>query len=241
MPPTRASPVKSTTATTNQLLMALPTKERRRLLKHCRPCPLNFADVLCKPGARMRYVYFPNRGLISLLTPVQGHAGVEVGMVGREGFAGIPLFLGVPTSPVQWLVQGAGDALCMQASDFTKQTAHSRPLQDALNRYVHTFIVQVAQTAACNSRHELGPRLARWLLMTHDRVQSDTFTLTQEFLAQMLNVQRAGVTRAAGTLQRRKLIRYRRGRITILDRQGLERAACGCYRAVNDIARRVLH
>lgn len=227
--------------TTNDLLTALPTVDRHRLLKHCRHYRLHFAKVLCEPGARVRHVYFPNHGLISLLTPVRGRANVEVGMVGREGFVGVSPFLGVSTSPVQWLVQGAGDALRIRANDFTKEITRSRPLRDALNRYVYTFIAQVGQTAACNSHHELGQRLARWLLMTHDRVQTDTFLLTQQFLAQMLNVQRAGVTRAAGILQRRKLIRYRRGAITILDRPGLERAACSCYRAVRDIAERALH
>ena len=228
-------------ATTNRLLTTLPVRERRRFLKLCRPCRLNFATVLCEPGARMGHVYFPNRGLISMLTPVQGHPSVEVGMVGSEGFAGVPLLLGVATSPVQWLVQGPGDAMCMTASTFTRETARSRTLQKALNGYLHTFMVQVAQTAACNSRHQLEPRLARWLLMTHDRMQSDNFTLTHDFLAQMLNVRRAGVTRAAVALQKRKLIRYRRGNITILDRHGLERAACGCYRAVRDVARQILH
>jgi CRP-like cAMP-binding protein len=224
--------------TTNQLLKALPAKARQRLLRRCRPYRLKFADVLCEPGARMRHVYFPNRGLISLLTPVEGRANVEVGMVGREGIAGIPLFLGITTSPVQWLVQGAGDAWRIPAAAFKKETAGSPALQQTLNRYLHTFIVQVAQTAACNSSHELSPRLARWLLMTHDRMQSDTFVLTQEFLAKMLSVQRAGVTNAASTLQKRKLIRYRRGNITILDRRGLERAACSCYRTVNEIVQR---
>lgn len=241
MQPTQAKTAARRSPTTNHLLIALPTKDRQRLLKHCRPYKLEFAHVLCESGARVQHVYFPNAGLISLLTPVQEGVSVEVGMVGREGFAGIPLFLGVPTSPVQWLVQGASDALRIHANDFTKEIVRSRPLREALNRYLHTFMTQVGQTAACNSHHELGPRLARWLLMTHDRVQSDSFRLTQEFLAQMLNVQRAGVTRAAGTLQRRKLIRYRRGAITILNRPGLELAACGCYRADREIAESVLH
>jgi CRP-like cAMP-binding protein len=224
----------------NQLLARLPVRERRRLLRHCRPCQLNFEEVLCEPGARMRHVYFPNRGLISLLTPVQGYPNVEVGLVGREGFAGIPVYLGAGTSPVTWLVQGGGDALRMEAAAFTRETARSPPLRDALNRYLHAFMVQIGQTAACNSRHRLGPRLARWLLMTQDRMQSDTFPVTHEFLARMLNVRRAGVTRAAGILQGRKLVRYRRGIITVLDRPALERAACDCYRAVHDVARRIL-
>lgn len=229
---------KKNPTTTNRLLMALPQQSRDHLLKQCRPFKLTFADVLCEPGDRMRHVYFPNHGLISLMTPVQGHANAEVGMVGREGVAGIPLFLGINTSPVRWLVQGAGDAMRMPAAAFKEETARNAPLRHALGLYLHTFIVQVAQTAACNGRHQLGPRLARWLLMTHDRMQIDTFGLTQEFLADMLNVQRAGVTKAAGLLQRKKLIHYRRGNITILNRQGLEDAACGCYRVVHEIVSR---
>ncbi|MFL6714708.1 MAG: Crp/Fnr family transcriptional regulator, partial [Sulfurifustis sp.] len=156
MPPIRPRPAPRRFVPTNQLLAALPKTDRERLLKHCRRYRLDFAQVLCEPGARVRHVYFPNRGLISFLTPVQGGAGVEVGMVGREGFAGIPLFLGVRTSPVKWLVQGTGEALRIQANDFAKELARSRPLRETLSRYLHTYIAQVAQTAACNSHHELG-------------------------------------------------------------------------------------
>jgi CRP-like cAMP-binding protein len=127
------------------------------------------------------------------------------------------------------------------AASFASQTAGSTSLRRELNRYLYTFIVQVTQTAVCNSRHQLGPRLARWLLMTHDRMQSDEFYLTQEFLAHMLSVQRAGVTEAAGLLQKKKLISYKRGHITVLDRRGLERASCACYRAVNKICDELPH
>ena len=219
----------------NHLIAALPRGDRQQLLKKCKHVELTYADVLCEPGARIRHVYFPTSGLISLLTPVDRHPSVEVGMVGHEGVAGIPLFLGANTSSVRALVQGSGSALRITAASFRNHAARSTSLRRELNRYLYTFIVQVTQTAGCNSRHQLGPRLARWLLMTHDRMQSDQFYLTQDFLAHMLSVQRAGVTKAATLLQKKKLISYKRGHITILDRRGLERASCACYRAVNKI------
>lgn len=225
----------------NRLLAALPRRDRERLLKKCKRVELAYADVLSEPGDRLQHVYFPTSGLISLLTPVDEHPSVEVGMVGREGVAGIPLFLGVNTSSVRALVQGSGSAMRITAASFANQTARSPSLRRELNRYLYTFIVQVTQTAACNSRHELGPRLARWLLMTHDRMQSDRFYLTQDFLAHMLSVQRAGVSKAAGLLEKKKLITYKRGHITVLGRRGLERASCSCYRAVNNICDELPH
>ena len=229
------------TAPGNTLLAALPRPEQRRLLSHCTEVKLTYAELLCESGARIRHVYFPSRGLISLLTPVDRRPNVEVGMVGREGMAGIPLFLGIKVSPVRALVQGSGSAMRVTAAAFRNEVERSPSLRRELNRYLYTFIVQLAQTAACNTRHELRSRLARWLLMTHDRMQSDEFYLTQEFLAQMLGVQRAGVTKAAGLLQRKKLIRYRRGHITILDRRGLERASCACYAQVNTMSNGARH
>lgn len=219
----------------NRLIAALPARDRQQLLKKCKRVDLTYAEVLHSPGERIQHVYFPTSGLISLITPMDRAPGVEVGMVGHEGIAGIPLFLGVNTSSVRALVQGSGSAMRITAASFRNHAAGSTSLRRELNRYLYTFIVQVAQTAACNSRHQLGHRLARWLLMTHDRMQSDEFYLTQEFLAQMLSVQRAGVTEAAGLLQKKKLISYKRGHITVLDRRGLERASCACYRTVNRI------
>lgn len=221
----------------NRLIAGLSRSDRRQLLARCERVELTYAEVLCEPGQRIRHVYFPISALISLLRPVDHLPSVEVGMVGREGLAGIPLLLGASTSSVRALVQGSGGAMRMTATAFRRQTARSAGLRRALNRYLYAFMVQVTQTAACNSRHQLGPRLARWLLMTHDRAQTSQFHLTQDFLAQMLGVQRAGVTRAAQLLQKKKLIRYKRGQITVLDRRGLERASCTCYRAVDDICR----
>jgi len=223
------------TRAANSVLRALSPKENQRLLAHSEQVNLTYGDILCEPGKQIRHVYFPNNGIISLLTPLDGHESVEVGLVGREGMAGVGLFLGSSISPVRMLVQGSGTATRMKAASFRNEIKRNPALQRELSHYLYTFMAQVAQTAACNRHHLLEKRLARWLLMMHDRVRSNEFHLTQEFLAHMLGVRRVGVTRAAGLLQEKKLISYRRGNITILDRKGLERASCRCYAAVNDI------
>lgn len=228
------------TRAANSVLRALSSKENQRLLAHSEQVDLTYGDVLCEPGKHVRHVYFPNSGVISLLTPLDGHESVEVGLVGREGMAGMGLFLGISISPVRMLVQGSGTATRMKAAAFRDELKRNPVLQRELNQYLYAFMAQVAQTAACNRHHLLAARLARWLLMTHDRVRSDEFRLTQEFLAHMLGVRRVGVTGAAGQLQEKKLISYRRGNITILDRKGLERASCRCYRDVNNIRDRML-
>ncbi|MCR4302025.1 MAG: Crp/Fnr family transcriptional regulator [Sulfuricaulis sp.] len=228
-------PIDTHTRSTNSVLQVLSPKENLRLSMLSEQVDLTYGDVLCEPGKTLRHVYFPNSGIISLLTPLDGHDSVEVGLVGREGMAGIGLFLGSSVSPVQMLVQGSGIATRMKAASFRNEIKRNPVLQRELNRYLYAFMAQVAQTAACNRHHLLEKRLARWLLMTHDRARSNEFHLTQEFLAHMLGVRRVGVTRAAGLLQEKNLISYRRGNITILDRKGLERASCRCYEAVNDL------
>jgi CRP-like cAMP-binding protein len=224
----------------NSVLRALSTRENRRLLAHSEQVDLTYGDVLCESGKPLRHIYFINSGLVSLLTPVGGHANVEVGLVGNEGVAGLPLFLGIGVSPVRMLVQGSGTATRMKAASFRDELRRNPVLQRALNQYLYAFIAQVSQTAACNRHHLLVKRLARWLLLTHDRAESNVFHLTQEFLAHMLGVRRVGVSGAASLLQSKKLISYSRGNITILNRQGLERAACRCYRDVNAIRDRML-
>jgi CRP-like cAMP-binding protein len=223
----------------NSVLRALSRPESRRLLASYKQVNLTYGDILCEPGERIEHVYFLNDGIISLLAPVKGHMTVEVGLVGREGMAGMPLLLGVNVSPVRMLVQGTGTAMRMPAASFRNEIKRNTALQHNLSHYLYALMVQVAQTAACNSCHLLGARLARWLLMTHDRIQANEFHLTQEFLAHMLGVRRAGVTKAAGVLQKKRLIRYSRGNITILDRKGLERVSCECYRVVNDLCDRM--
>jgi CRP-like cAMP-binding protein len=216
----------------NSLLAALPRKEYQHLRGRLEQVTLAFGQVLYEPGASIRHVYFPNNSLVSLLTLADGHLALEVGMVGPEGMVGTPMSLGIDVSPVRALVQGSGTAMRMTAARFRKALRQSPPLQRALHRYVHLLMVQITQTAACNRFHVVEARLARWLLMTRDRVGANRFRLTQEFLAHMLGVRRSGVTQAAGALQRRKLISYSRGIISILDQKGLEAASCRCYETV---------
>jgi CRP-like cAMP-binding protein len=219
-------------AIANTLLAALPRKSYLRLLPNLVPVELGFGDVLYEPGKPIRDVYFPGQSLVSLLTLVEGHLALEVGLVGRDGMVGVPLALGVDASPVRALVQGAGPALRMNAAGFRRELGRSPPLQRELHRYVHTLMAQISQTAGCNRFHVVQARLARWLLMTRDRVRSGEFRMTHEFLSHMLGVRRVGVTEAASVLQRRKLIEYSRGNITILDHRGLEKAACTCYEGI---------
>jgi len=225
----------------NRLLAALPHKDHRRLLAGCERVELRFPDVLCEPGDRIRHVYFPTGGFISVAAPVDHQASMEVGLIGNEGILGIPLILGIDVSPLRATVCGPGSALRMDAALFRRELGRGLALRRGLNRYLYALMVQFAQTVECTRFHVLDARLARWLLMTHDRAHSDTFHLTHEFLADMLGVRRVGVTKAAGALQRKKVISYRRGHVTILDRGSLEAVSCGCYQAMkvtyNDILR----
>jgi CRP-like cAMP-binding protein len=219
----------------NSLLAALPRKSYLRLLPGLTPVDLVFGEVLYEPGQKIEHVYFPTQSLISLLTLVEGHLALEVGLVGWEGMVGFPLALGVDVSPVRSLVQGAGPALRMTAARFRSELRRTPPLQRELYRYVNTMMAQISQTAGCNRFHVVEPRLARWLLMTRDRVRSGEFRMTHEFLSHMLGVRRVGVTEAASALQQRNLIEYTRGAIKILDHRGLEKAACACYESVKDM------
>jgi CRP-like cAMP-binding protein len=225
---------------TNRLLAALPRKDRQRLAAACEQVELTLAEILCEPGAPIRHVYFPADSFISLAAPVDGRASLEVGLVGNEGMLGIPLILGISVSAQRALVRGSGSALRMTAASFHRELGASLALRRGLHRYLYALMAQFAQTAACTGFHVLEARLARWLLMTHDRAHSDRFHLTHDFLAEMLGVRRVGVTKAAGGLQRRKLISYRRGHITVMNRGGLEDASCGCYQALKETYDRIL-
>jgi CRP-like cAMP-binding protein len=214
----------------NELLAAMPRKAYDALAPALAPVDLVFGQVLYEPGTRVTEVYFPCESMVSLLVPVAMHFDVEVGMVGREGMVGASLGLGISTSPVKALVQGAGSALRLGAPRFQRELSANPALRRALNGYIHSLMEQITQTAACNRFHVVEARLARWLLMTRDRMRSTSFRMTHKFLSHMLGVRRVGVTEAASSLQRRNLIEYTRGSIRILDEPGLEAASCGCYR-----------
>ena len=234
------SPPKKPAPSGNRLLATLPRKHRERILSACEPVELAFGEVLAEPGERIRHLYFPTESFVSLVTPIDGHANLEVGLVGDEGVLGISLILGVDVSPLRAVVQGAGAALRIKATPFRREFDQNPALQRELKRYLYVVMAQLAQTAACTHFHVVETRLARWLLMTHDRAHSDAFHVTHEFLAYMLGVRRVGVTKAATSLQDRKLIRYSRGDIVVLDRRGLEAASCGCYAADNMSYARIL-
>jgi CRP-like cAMP-binding protein len=219
----------------NSLLAALPRKAYQLLLARLEPITLTFGEELYRPREPIRHVYFPTDSLVSLLTPVEGHQALEVGLIGREGMLGIPLALGVSDSPVRAMVLGSGMALRMTSAHFRNEFQHSVLLQREVYRYTYGLMVQMTQTAACNRFHRVEARLARWLLMTRDRVRSNKFYLTQNLLGNMLGVRRVGVTKAAGALRQRKLISYNRGEISILDGDGLEAAACQCYQIVKEM------
>jgi CRP-like cAMP-binding protein len=215
----------------NRLLDALPRAERAAVLADCERVALVFADVLCEPGDRIRHAWFPLSGSIALIAQVDDHGMLEVGSVGNEGLFGIPLALGSLRQPLRAIVESPGPALRIDAARLREHLAALPGLQKAVQRQLATLVSQLALAAACNRFHVVEARLARWLLLSQDRAQSDEFDLTHEFVASMLGVRRVGVTQAAGALQRRRLIRYRRGHVTILDRSGLEAASCSCYSA----------
>ncbi len=213
----------------NLLIARLPRQQRSDLLELCEPIDLVLESVLCEPGDRTRYVYFPTQSFVSLVSIVDRKSLLEVGMVGREGMLGMQLALGVAAAPLRALVQGPGAAWRINAAKFTRELDKSAPLRRILNLYAYVLMAQFAGSAACVRFHLIEPRLARWLLMTQDRAQADRFHVTHEFLSYMLGVRRVGVTAAAGELQRRGLIVYHRGDLEVLDRAGLEKAACSCY------------
>jgi len=224
----------------NRLVAALPGKDRQRLLARCEPVELGRADILSHPGESISHIFFPIDSFISLITPMGGHAGLEVGLIGDEGMWGISLMLGVNTAPLRALVQGAGRAWRMESAAFSRELRRSAALQQSLNRYLFVTLSQFAQAGACTRFHLLEARLARRLLMIRDRAYADEFPVTHELLADTLGVRRAGVSGAAHALQKRRLICYTRGRLTILDASGLEAAACACYTADKATYARVL-
>ena len=223
------------TTPANRILASIPSRDFERLKPQLFPVLLKFGQVLYEPGKAIQQVYFPLSCLVSLLTAVDKRRTLEVGMVGNEGMAGMPFILGIGVSGVRALVQGGGNALRMSAKAFRLEFDRTPALQQALYRYTYALMAQISQTAACNRFHDAEERLARWLLMTADRVGRDEFPVTHEFLAHMLGLRRVGVTEAASTLKRRKLIDYQRGKLKIIDKARLKRASCNCYQIVNTV------
>lgn len=222
-------------SSTNQLLLALPADDSSVWLATLEPVELPLRAVLHEPNANISHVYFPDRGTAaSLIASLGVDRGVEVGTVGDDGFVGLPILFGVESEPFLAVMQVGGTGWRSSALDFRQGLDASAALRGVCARYAQSFIVQVGQASACNRAHSVEQRCARWLLMMHDRAQEKEFTLTQDFLAAMLGVRRAGVTVAAGALQRAGLIQYYRGHIMVVDRVGLEAASCACYLIIRD-------
>ena len=223
----------------NLLLRALPRGERERLGAKLEPVGLPFREMLYDAGGPIPHVHFPTNCVLSMLTDVDGEA-VEVATVGNEGMAGLPVFLGTGTIPSRCFVQVPGDALRLGAAALEEEVKGGGPLHDVLLKYTHYLLTQATQSAACNRLHSAEERLCRWLLMMQDRAGSDWFPLTQDFMAQMLGVRRATVSLTASALQHAGLIKYSRGKVTVLNREGLEGASCGCYGVVRKELARLL-
>jgi len=222
---------KDRAAVRNQLLADLPRRDLERLISQMEPVALKLGEVLYEPGSRIQHCYFPNEGVVSLLSVLGPNKAAEVGMVGREGLVGMSAAVGVNISQLRAVVQGSGSALRITAAKLRKEFSANNALHAGMFGFSNALMNQVARTAACNRFHKAETRLARWLLVTRDRLRSESFYLTHEFLALMIGVRRVGVTTAAGNLARRNLISYRRGNVRILNSRGLLAASCNCYEA----------
>ena len=223
----------------NHLLQSLPAREYKSLLSKFELYPLVYAESIFEPGDKIRHVYFPESGIISLLSVVEKRSSLEVGIVGNEGMVGLPLFLGTATSRQRAVVQGAGSSQRMSSKAFLSECESHSSLPATLRRYTHSLISQISQAAACFRFHPVEKRLARLLLMTADRMQSLEFPITQEFLSHMLGVRREAVNRSAGGLQTRGLIKHSRGYISIIGRKNLMKASCSCYAIIRSEERAV--
>jgi CRP-like cAMP-binding protein len=226
--------------TRNRLLAALPRQEYERLAPHLEPIHLPKGKTLAASGDTLRYAYFPTSGMVSLLSTTESGQSIEVAMVGDEGVIGVPIILRVGVMPYWSMVQISADAMRIRATALRNEFDRGEQLHDLLLRYTHALLTQISQSAVCNRFHSVEERFCRWLLISRDRAKSDTINLTQEFISQMLGTARTRVTMAALPLQDAGLIRYRRGKITILDRQGLESVACECYAIVSKEVSHVL-
>ena len=216
----------------NEILLGLPRKECDVLFPDLEYVQMRTHDALHEAGQPITHGYFVNDGLASVLNVMADGKSVEVGLAGKEGFIGLPLVVGLSTSPNRVVAQVAGSAFRIRASDFMQALHRCPQLERHLNRFTHAMAMQAAQVAACNRAHEVEERLARWLLMSQDRLGGDRIPLTQEFLAHMLGTRRASVTVAAGILQKAGLIKYTRGDVNVVSRAGLENASCECYQSM---------
>ena len=224
----------------NHLLEALPAGDYERLAPHLELVAMKLGEVLYEPGIPLRHVYFPTTSIVSLLYVMEDGASAEIAIVGNEGILGISLFMGGETTPSRAVVQSAGYGLRLKAQLLKDEFHRFGPMLHLLLRYTQALITQMAQTAVCNRHHSVDQQLCRWLLLSLDRLASNELSMTQELIANMLGVRREGVTEAAGKLQDAGLIRYRRGRITVLDRPGLEARSCECYQVVKTELDRLL-
>jgi CRP-like cAMP-binding protein len=224
----------------NQILRALPAEERERLYPHLQQIPLPLGMVIYESGARLRHIYFPTDSIVSLLYVLKNGASAEIALVGHEGAVGVSLFMGGESTPSRAVVQSAGHAYRLSRTRLKQEFERHGLLLSVLLRYTQSLITQMAQTAVCNRHHALEQQLCRWLLLSLDRLESNELEMTQELIANMLGVRREGVTGAAGRLQKEGVIRYSRGRITVLDRARLEALSCECYGVVKKESDRLL-
>jgi CRP-like cAMP-binding protein len=216
----------------NQLLAALPAADYERLLPHLEPVTLPLGLVIFESGSKLRHLYFPASGIVSLLYAMESGTSTEIAVIGNDGVVGIALFMGGESTPSRAVVQSAGHGHRLKAAVLKTEFARGGPLQYLLLRYTQALIAQMTQTAVCNRHHAVDQQLCRWLLLSLDRLPSNKLAMTQELIANMLGVRREGVTEAAGHLQAAGLIHYSRGHITVLDRPKLEKRVCECYAVV---------
>lgn len=224
----------------NSLLASLPDDVRGRLFPHLESMQMPLADVIYESGTQLHHVYFPTTAIVSLLYVMEDGASAEIAVVGKDGILGIALFMGGETTPSRAIVQSAGHAFRLKAQLLKDEFNRAGPLMHLLLRYTQALITQMSQTAVCNRHHSIHQQLCRWLLLSLDRLPSNELNMTQELIANMLGVRREGVTEAAGKLQQDGLILYSRGRITVLDRPGVEAQACECYHVVKKEFARLL-
>jgi CRP-like cAMP-binding protein len=224
----------------NYLLAALPKDEFQQLLPLLEPVSFKLGEVLYESGEKLEYVYFPTTSIISMLYIMENGTTAEIGVVGNDGVLGVSLFMGGETTTNRAIIQSAGDAYRMKSKDLKAQFARGGVFQKMLLRYTQALMTQISQTAVCNRLHSVEQQLCRWLLLSHDRLDSDTLVMTHDLISNMLGVRREGVTLASKKLQKKKLITNVRGTMVVIDRQGLEDAVCECYKVVNDEYNRLL-